>query len=116
MRTATSLLASLRAVGILIRSEEGRLVVEAPRGIITPEIRSQLAKRKTELVSILKLEEEHKANDAITAEALRKVAALLATAYQRRQRIPRIPEVAGYPLNIELALPAGQSVHGCEQP
>jgi|ERR1019366_1791295 len=113
MTAAASLVASLRAAGILIRSEGGRLLVEAPCGSITPEIRTQLAKRKTELVSIIRLEEEHRANNVTTVEALREVAGLLATAYQRRQRIRRIPEAAA---DAELALSGGQSVHECVQP
>src|ERR1019366_108056 len=116
MTAATSLVASLRAAGILIRSEGGRLVVEAPRGTITPEIRSQLAGRKTELISIISLEEEHRANDATTVEALREVAALLATAYKRRQRILRVPEAAADAVNAGLALSGGRSVHECVQP
>ncbi len=113
MTTAASLLASLRAVGILIWSEKGRLVVEGPCGTITPAIRSQLAKRRTELITIITLEEEHRANDTTTVEALREVAGLLAIAYQRRQRIRRIPEAEA---DAELALSAGQSVHECVQP
>jgi TubC N-terminal docking domain len=114
MTTATSLVSSLRAAGISIRVERGRLLLEAPRGTITAEIRSQLASCKAELISILELEEEHRAKDPTTVEALREATALLATAYQRWRRIPRIAEVSGDPLNAELALRAGQSVHGCE--
>ena len=113
MTTAASLLAYLHAVGILIRSEKGCLVVEGPCGAVTPEIRSQLAKRKTELITIIGLEEEHRANGTTTVEALREGASLLASAYQRRRRIRRTPEAEA---DAELALSGGQSVHECVQP
>lgn len=115
MTTAMSLVASLRASGISIRAENRRLLVEAPLGTITPEIRSQLARCKAELISTLEFEEKHSGKDPVTVEALRKVASLLAAAYRRWQMTPRIPEVLRDPPKGELALSPGQSVHGCEQ-
>lgn len=115
MTTATSLVASLRASGISIWAENRRLLVEAPQGTITPEIRSQLTKCKGELISTLEFEEKHRGKDPVTVEASREVASLLVAAYRRWQKIPRIPEVLDDPPKGELALSPGQSVHGCEQ-
>ena len=59
MTQAASLVASLRTVGISIGIVDGRLLVEAPRGTITPDIRAQLVNCKAELVATLEFEEGH---------------------------------------------------------
>jgi hypothetical protein len=54
------MLAELRAAGVSISCEGGRLIVEAPRGAVTSEKRAELASCKPEL--LLALELEHAAN------------------------------------------------------
>jgi len=120
MTASKSLLVSLRASGISLRVEDGRLLVEAKRGTITPEIRSLLVNRKVELISTLELEDAPRVQDPIDGEAIKVVTGLLVIAYQRFKRTPTIPEVplAGtqHSAPNRLALSAPQSVHGCEQP
>src|SRR5436190_19431269 len=57
--TARNLLAQLREKGIEIKaSGDDRLVIDAPKGAITPELRSALAAHKVELLQILKSEQQ----------------------------------------------------------
>jgi len=51
--TTTELLAHLRARGITLSAEGGALKVSAPAGALTPELRSDLAARKAELIELL---------------------------------------------------------------
>jgi hypothetical protein len=113
MSRITSLLGELRAAGVSIRSEGGRLIVEAPAGLVTAEIRAQLVKCKAELVSALEPDLSPPSEDTIEAGAFREVAGLLAIAYQRYARIQRVP--ADQPKDStlqQLALSVGESVHG----
>ena len=56
MNSAASFLSSLRAAGISIRTQGGRLTVEAPAGVVTQRIREQLVHRKAELIEALEPE------------------------------------------------------------
>jgi colicin import membrane protein len=57
--TARNLLSELRQKGVEIRaSGDDRLVIDAPKGAITPELRSALAAHKGELLQILKSEQQ----------------------------------------------------------
>jgi TubC N-terminal docking domain len=47
------LLEALRAHGVSVTAVADRLRVEAPRGVLTPEVREQLALHKAELLSLL---------------------------------------------------------------
>src|SRR2546427_10572373 len=56
--TASGLLSQLRESGVEIKiSGDDRLVIDAPRGAITPELRSALASHKPELLQILRAEQ-----------------------------------------------------------
>ena len=56
--TAHELLGQLREKGVEVKtSGEDRLVIDAPRGTITDELRSALAAHKAELLQILKVEQ-----------------------------------------------------------
>jgi len=56
--TARSLLSLLRGKGVELRtSGADRLVIDAPKGIITPELRQDLAVNKAELLQILQAEQ-----------------------------------------------------------
>ncbi len=56
--TAHELLAQLREKGVEVKtSGEDRLVIDAPRGTITDELRSALAAHKAELLQVLKAEQ-----------------------------------------------------------
>jgi hypothetical protein len=57
--TARNLLSELREKGVEVKtSGENRLVIDAPKGAITPELRSALAAHKVELLQILKSEQQ----------------------------------------------------------
>ena len=47
--SATALLASLERLGVRLRAEDGRLVVDAPRGVLTDAVKAELRARKPEL-------------------------------------------------------------------
>src|SRR5437879_5446598 len=51
-------LAELRARGIAIKAADGRLVIDAPKGAVTNELRSALAEHKPELLHILTADHE----------------------------------------------------------
>jgi hypothetical protein len=114
MSGAASLLSMLRDAGISIRSADGRLIVEAPAGLVSAEMRTEIASHKAELVATL---ESHigllPPADSVTEEAVREVSGLLAVAYQRYARIPRVrAEEPENPTLPQLALSGGVSVHG----
>jgi hypothetical protein len=57
--TARNLLSELRQKGVEVKaSGDDRLVIDAPKGAITPELRSALAAHKVELLQILKSEQQ----------------------------------------------------------
>ncbi|HSP63735.1 MAG TPA: hypothetical protein VLQ90_12180, partial [Pyrinomonadaceae bacterium] len=95
--TARNLLSELRQKGIEVRnSGDDRLVIDAPKGAITPELRSALAAHKVELLQILKSERQPPAPIARAAIAPAR-AELKAAA----------PEVAGAP--VALIKPADEA-------
>ena len=60
--TARNLLSELREKGVEVKTSGGdRLVIDAPKGAITPELRSALAAHKVELLQILKSEQQAQA-------------------------------------------------------
>ena len=44
---------ALNTRGIGLQARDGKLIVTAPRGAATPDIRSELAARKPELIALL---------------------------------------------------------------
>jgi len=54
--TAVSLLGDLRATGVLVAVEGGKLKIRAPRDVLTQELLSRLKSQKSELLRILKSE------------------------------------------------------------
>lgn len=68
--TAHELLSQLRAKGVEVSaSGDGRLVIDAPKGTITEDLRSSLAAHKAELLEILKQEsgvDSSRAKDLVT--------------------------------------------------
>src|SRR6185295_513069 len=51
--TANELIAQLQEKGVDLKSSGDRLVIDAPKGTITPEVRNALAEHKAELLVIL---------------------------------------------------------------
>ena len=56
-RTVIALLATLEARGIVVRSDRGRLHIDAPKGELTPKILESLKAHKPELLKILQVDE-----------------------------------------------------------
>ena len=54
MSSLIEMLSDLRSCGVELSVEGDRLQCNAPKGVITPEIREQLAKRKHEILNLLK--------------------------------------------------------------
>ena len=68
--TAHELLSQLREKGVELKTAgEDRLVVDAPKGTITPELRSALAENKAELLKILSAQTPEPAPDVPEATA-----------------------------------------------
>lgn len=65
---AAQLLTELKGRGVMLEAKGDRLVIDAPKGTVTPELREVLAERKAELLTLLKV------NDA---EIAWRVAAIL---------------------------------------
>jgi len=51
--TLLELVDALNTRGIGLQAGDGKLIVTAPRGAATPDIRSELAARKPELITLL---------------------------------------------------------------
>ena len=69
--TAQDLLSQLRAKGVDIKiSGDDRLVIDAPRGTVTDELRTALSANKTALIGILKDEANAPANEFETPQAV----------------------------------------------
>jgi|SRR5579863_5666586 len=114
MSATRALITNLRKEGVRLYREGTRLIVEAPPGVITPEIRAELLRSKQELLTALGEESPGAmGEDPIAAEALCAIARLLAAAYRRQQDIRRVSEDhADRERHGKLALRGEPSVHG----
>src|SRR6266404_9282790 len=66
--TAHDLLLQLRAKGVQLKtSGNDRLVIDAPKGTVTEELRGALSMHKAEILQILKSEQAGKVDSAIKA-------------------------------------------------
>jgi hypothetical protein len=52
--SATALVESLERLGVRLRAEDGRLVVDAPRGVLTDAVKAELRARKPELLRLVR--------------------------------------------------------------
>lgn len=114
MSGATSLVASLRGMGATLRREGTRVVVEAPSGVITLEIRGQLAESKRELLEVLAKDSPAYAGfDHQAADAVHEISSLLAIAYRRYSAVQRVgSDRRNDSGNGDLANSSESSVHG----
>jgi hypothetical protein len=103
--TAHELLSQLREKGVEVKtSGEDRLVIDAPRGTITEELRSTLAANKAELLQILKVEQVKNESAVATSE----IAA-------SPLRAPSISDLAKVPAGDENALVAASTAEEINQ-
>jgi hypothetical protein len=106
------ILSTLRARGISISACDGRLIVEAPEGAVTAELRGELIKSKAELIATLKPPQPRTDGSGLL-EAQNAVASLLAMAYRRYAAVPRVgTDRKASAADCGLASAGGSSVHG----
>jgi hypothetical protein len=87
--TAHELLALLREKGVEVKtSGEDRLVIDAPRGTITDELRSALSAHKTELLQILKAERAESEPVAVDSEIAASPLSAPPISEQPRAKVP----------------------------
>ena len=112
--TAATLITNLRKAGVQLYREGARLIVEAPPGVVTPEIRLELSRSKQELLKAIgRQSPETTGVDQIAPEALREIANLLAVAYRRDLAIRRVSaDRESVEPQHGLALSGDASVHG----
>jgi hypothetical protein len=110
--STVAFLEALHARGISIDANGGRLMIEAPEGAVTAELRGELLRRKTEIIAALDaVQQRPEASNLI--EVQNEVAGLLAIAYRRHSAVQRVGadrEAAG--ADCGLASAGGSSVHG----
>lgn len=93
--TAHELLSELRAKGVEVSaSGDGRLVIDAPKGTITEDLRNSLAAHKAELLEILNKPEVVESSPAKTLVA---ELPLVATAIPEAPAVRVIPEASAAP-------------------
>jgi len=86
--SAMLLLAHLRGTGVSISAQRGRLIVEAPPGVVSAELHAELRERKAELIAALEAECVPP-DESIVLGVRREIADLLAIAYQRYAAMQR---------------------------
>lgn len=111
--SAATLLARLSSAGISIKLQNGRLILEAPRGVITAELHAQMVEHKAELISTLAGQSAHYGEDDLAKIAKHTIAELLSVAYRRHLSAEKTrPDLAQDSANNPLAIDSAQSVHG----
>ena len=106
------LVTQLRAAGGSITCDGRRLVIKAPTGVVTADLRTELAKYKTELIALLQSGTGNTGETADTTQARNRIASLLATAYRRSVTPPRAVKHQATSGNDRLAILVTPSVHG----
>jgi len=110
--SALSYLNKLRGAGIKLRKEGTHLIIEAPSGVITSELRGEMGTRKMDILRALEAESRAAKTDSAGIKEIGVVAGLLAVAYKRYSAIPRLPGQIPNEPDSELALSKDTSVHG----
>ena len=96
---AAELLDELQARGVMLGVKDNRLVIDAPKGIVTPELLAQLSEDKAELLHLLTQD---------TSDIDWRVAAIL----------PQIPDSGPIPFLVvrKSAVPGPRDCHSCGEP
>lgn len=110
--STVAFLDALHARGISISAGGGRLMVEAPEGVVTAELRGELMRRKAELIATLETTQQRtEASKLLQAQS--EVASLLAAAYRRHAAVQRVgTDRQAAAADCSLANAGGSSVHG----
>jgi hypothetical protein len=109
---AAALLSMLRNAGATISSGRGRLIVEAPPGVLTAAVREDLAKHKAAVLALLGATPKNTDEDPILHEAFREITNFLVVAYRRYAAVSRVGQDRISDSPPKLAISSGESVHG----
>jgi hypothetical protein len=109
--SASSFLVQLRSVGISVSVEGDHLIVDAPAGVVTAELRAEFAVRKAELIAALEVGHDD-LDDSDLIQVRREIADLLAIAYRRYAAVVRAGDRQPSSGIHELANFQHSSVHG----
>src|SRR6476659_3245523 len=107
-----SFLAGLKKMDLRIWSEEGRLRVSAPPGVLTPQLRDQLAARKAEILDFLRQTHVSSGSDVPLLRRIPRVQPLpLSFAQQRLWMVEQMaPGRSGYHVGMRLRVEGVLSV------
>ena len=114
MNPSPSFIDKLRGAGVVLRMNGDRLLVQAPAGVVTAELREEIVRRKPELISAI---QGSSSKTPAEPDSLREIANLLTAAYQRYVAIPKPhaeQRIESAPAGV--ALFGTTSVHGGGQP
>ena len=111
MNEAARLIARMTPLGVTMRAIGFRLIVDAPAGVITPEMRTDLSRHKANLIALLGTPSD------LDRKATCTVAKMLATAYQKHRAARGIPLAEDLKSAADaVAFPSTPSVHGGARP
>src|ERR1700690_1470343 len=95
MTAVSQLIARLRTNGVSLRPDGTRLIVDAPRGAITPDLHQQMMLVKPEILSALAAEAPGPREDSVATKAISEIGILLATSYLRSVNVTQIGRAQG---------------------
>src|SRR5256714_15478901 len=91
--TARELLTQLKTRGVEIKPNGDRLVMDAPKGTITPELRTALSKNKADLLTILNA-------PAVEEKPAAVAETLLPPSILAREKLPKLTEKEPAPSSV----------------
>lgn len=107
MTSAANVIARIRSLGASLSLDGPRLIVDAPRGVITRELREEIVRLKPAILAELSA-----GADRLPRDAVHQVAGLLAIAYRRHRDACTGPCGSAGQGDSRLANFVHQSVHG----
>ena len=112
IRPVWRFLARLREMNMTVRSEEGRLRVSAPPGVLTAELREELTARKAEILDFLRESRVFNGDDGPLLRPVPRGQPLpLSFAQQRLWMVEQMhPGASGYHVGLRLRLEGALSV------
>ena len=66
--TTAAFMTELQKLGVELKVDGDKLLCNAPKGVLTPNVQAELASRKAELITFLQTQATHPANDRRSAE------------------------------------------------
>jgi hypothetical protein len=112
VKRAASFIKKVQTLGVSLSANGTRLVIGAPSGVITRELREQFLQLKPAILAELNAGAVSHTTEAHPSGAIREVATLLALAYRRYQAGNRDADQRAGGGDSRLANSGQQSVHG----